>query len=291
VFEGLDVRSTYTYTESEDGNPMTSSQPDSSYVRFASADHNNPVLATSDYEIRHKFTVNANYTRAFFGDNETSINVFAQRRSGLPFSYVYHSSRTGNYDNDFGNAVPQSYSGALGTSNQLFYVPQTDGNGVVTATSDPRITYASGFNLTDFNAFLNNTGLIKYAGSIAPRNAFRTGAVTTVDLRLSQEIPVPVLPTGKLKLYMDIENFGNLLNEKWGVLEQYPFYRGVGTVVLNCQTAGVASSCAAPNAVYQYSSLQSAGAAGTPLGGEAKRPNAQLPASTWQSKFGARISF
>ena len=68
VFEGLDVRSTYTYTESEDGNPMTSSQPDSSYVRFASADHNNPVLATSDYEIRHKFTVNANYTRAFFGD-------------------------------------------------------------------------------------------------------------------------------------------------------------------------------------------------------------------------------
>ena len=112
-----------------------------------------------------------------------------------------------------------------------------------------------------------------------------------MDLRLSQEIPVPVLPTGKLKLYMDIENFGNLLNEKWGVLEQYPFYRGVGTVVLNCQTAGVASSCAAPNAVYQYSSLQSAGAAGTPLGGEAKRPNAQLPASTWQIKFGARISF
>ena len=292
VFEGLDVRSSYTYTESEDGNPMTSSQPDSSFVRFASADHNNPVLATSDYEMRHKFSVNANYTRAFFGNNETSINVYAQRRSGLPFSYVYHNSRSGNYDNDFGNAVPQSYSGALGTSNQLFYVPQTDSNGVVTATSDPRITYASGFNLTDFNAFLNNTGLMKYAGSIAPRNAFRTGAVTTVDLRLSQEIPVPVLPTGKLKLYMDIENFGNLLNAKWGVNEQYPFYRGVGTVVLNCQAAGLAASCAAPNAVYQYSQLQSASTvAGSPLAGEARRPNAQLPASTWQIKLGARISF
>jgi hypothetical protein len=292
VFEGLDVRSSYTYTESEDGNPMTSSQPDSSFVRFASADHNNPVLATSDYEMRHTYSANAHYTRAFFGNNETSINVYAQRRSGLPFSYVYHNSRSGNYDNDFGNAVPQSYSGALGTSNQLFYVPQTDSNGVVTATSDPRITYASGFNLTDFNAFLNNTGLMKYAGSIAPRNAFRTGAVTTVDLRLSQEIPVPVLPTGKLKLYMDIENFGNLLNAKWGVNEQYPFYRGVGTVVLNCQAAGLAASCAAPNAVYQYSQLQSASTvAGSPLAGEARRPNAQLPASTWQIKLGARISF
>ncbi len=290
MLEGLDVRASYTYTEAEDGNPMTSSQPDSSYVRFASSDHNHPQLATSDYEIRHKFAINANYTRAFFGDNETSINVFAQRRSGLPFSYVYHSSRTGNYDNDFGNAVPQSYSGALGTSNQLFYVPETDSNGVVTATSDSRITYASGFDLNAFNAFLNNTGLIKYSGSIAPRNGFRTGSVTTVDLRLSQEIPVPMLPTGKLKLYMDVENFGNLLNEKWGVIEQYPFYKGVGTVVLNCQTAGVASSCAAPGAVYEYSQLQNAGATGD-LAGEARRPNAQLPASTWQIKVGARISF
>lgn len=291
TLEGLDVRASYTYTEAQDGNPLTSSQPDSSYVRFASADHNNPVLATSDFEIRHKASINANWTRALFGDNETSINVYAQRRSGLPFSYVYHSSRTGNFDNDFGNAVPQSYSGALGTSNQLFYVPQTDANGVVTATSDPRITY-SGINLADFNAFLNNTGLIKYAGSIAPRNAFRTGAVTTVDVRLSQEISVPYVPTGKVKLYMDIENFGNLLRDRWGVTEQYPFYRGVGTVVLQCRNAGntANASCADPGALYQYSALQNAGTTGD-LAGQARRPNAQLPASTWQVKLGVRVSF
>jgi len=291
LFEGLEVRSAYTYTEAEDGNPMTSSQPDSSYVRFASADHNNPVLATSDYEIRHRFSVNVHWARALFGDNETSVNVFAQRRSGLPFSYVYHSSRTGNYDNDFGNAVPQSYSGALGTSNQLFYVPQVDAStGLVTATSDPRITY-TGINLADFNAFLQNTGLIKYAGSIAPRNAFRTPSVTTVDLRLSQELSAPYLPTGKFKLYMDIENFGNLINEKWGVLEQYPFYKGVGTVVLNCQTpGGAAASCGAANAVYNYSQLQNAGTNAI-LSGEAKRPQVQLPASTWQIKVGARFEF
>lgn len=294
VFEGLDVRSTYTYTEAEDGNPMTSSQPDSSYVRFASADHNNPVLATSDYEVRHRFSVNASWTRALFGDNDTSINVFGQRRSGLPYSFVYHSSRTGNYDNDFGNAVPQSYSGALGTSNQLFYVPATDANGVVTATSDPRITY-TGIDMTAFNDFLNNTGLIKYAGSIAPRNAFRSGAVTTVDVRLSQEISAPYIPTGKFKLYMDIENFGNLLNSKWGVTEQYPFYRGVGTVVLGCQTAGVASSCAAPGAVFNYSQLQTpnlaVGSTDPYLGGQARRESAVLPASVWQIKVGARFSF
>jgi hypothetical protein len=289
VFEGLDVRATYTYTEAEDGNPMTSSQPDSSYVRFASSDHNNPVLATSDYEIRHRFSVNAHWARELFGDNETSVNLFVQRRSGLPYSFVYHNSRSGNFDNDFGNAVPQSYSNASGTSNQLFYVPQVDSNGLVTAVSDPRITY-SGINLADFNAFLQNTGLIKYAGSIAPRNAFRSAAVTTADVRLSQEISVPFVPTGKVKLYMDIENIGNLINEHWGVTEQYPFYRGVGTVVLDCRVGGVAGSCADPAAVYRYSSLQNAGPAGS-LAGEARRPLPQLPASTWQIKVGARFEF
>lgn len=240
---------------------MTSSQPDSSYVRFASADHNNPVLATSDYEIRNRFSVNVHWARALFGDNETSVNLFAQTRSGMPFSYVYHSSRTGNYDNDFGNAVPQSYSGALGTSNQLFYVPKADSaTGLVTATSDPRITYSGNLagaqGMADFNSFLKNTGLIKYAGGIAPRNAFRSESVTTVDVRLSQEFPAPFVPTGKFKLYMDIENLGNLINEKWGVTEQYPFYRGVGTVVLGCQVAGLPGSCGAANAVYNYCSCK-----------------------------------
>ncbi|MDY6925298.1 MAG: TonB-dependent receptor [Pseudomonadota bacterium] len=299
VFEGFDVRASYTFTDAEDGNPMTSSQPDSSYVRFASADHNNPELATSDYEVRHRASVNVSWARELWGDNETSVNVFAQRRSGLPFSYVYHSSRTSNFDNDFGNAVPQSYSNALGTGNQLFYVPQTDANGLVTATSDPRITYSgnlgSAQGLADFNAFLQNTGLIKYAGSIAPRNAFRSAAVTTVDLRLSQELPVPFLPTGKVKLYMDIENFGNMINERWGVTEQYPFYRGVGSVVLNCQTpGGVAANCGAPGAVFNYSALQnvnSVSGTNAALAGEARREQVILPASTWQIKVGARFEF
>jgi hypothetical protein len=291
MWEGLNVTLGYTYTEAEDGNPMTSSQPDSSYVRFASADHNNPVLATSDYEIRHRFTMNVGWARELFGDNESSVNLFVQNRSGLPFSYVYHNSRTGNVDNDFGNAVPQSYSGAFGTSNQLFYVPQTDASGNVTATSDPRIVY-SGINLTDFNNFLRNTGLIDYAGSIAPRNAFRTGSVTTADVRFAQELPVPFISGGKLEFYFDVENFGNLLNPHWGVTEQYPFYRGVGTVVLQCRNAAntANASCAAPGAVYQYSSLQNAGT-GPGRADEARRPQAQLPQSVWQIKTGIRFQF
>ncbi|CAN5286296.1 TonB-dependent receptor [soil metagenome] len=289
-FKGLDLKAVYTYTRAEDGNPMTSSQPDSSYVRFASSNHNLPRITTSDYEIRNRFVVNANYTRKFFGDNETTANIFAQYRSGNPYSFVYHNSRSGNFDNDFGNAVPQSYSGAFGTSNQLFYVPTTNSAGLVTATSDPRITYAAGFDLTQFNAFLKDTGLIKYSGTIAPRNAWRNDPVTTIDLRLSQQVPAPFVPTGKFKIYADIENLGNMLNDRWGVFEKYPFYPGVGTVVVQCGN-GAVGACALPGAVYTYSSLQQPSGVAGAVTGVARRPQAVLPAAVWQVKLGLRFDF
>jgi len=300
LFQGTDINAVYTYTEAKDGNPMTSSQPDSSYVRFASTDHNNPRLTTSDYETRHRFAVNINWERELWKNNPTSVTIFAQHRSGLPYSFVYHASRSGNFDNDFGNAVPQSYSGAFGTSNQLFYVPQVDANGLVTATSDPRVTFAGAttantVNLDQFNAFLKSTGLLKYAGRVAPRNAFRGDGVNTVDVRITQEIAAPYVPGGKFKAYVDIENFGNLLNNKWGVVEQYPFYRGVGTVDVSCvapATPGTVVGCATPGAVFRYQSLQQPATqlAGSPTG-VARRPLQLLPASVWQVKLGVRFEF
>ena len=80
--------------------------------------------------------------------------------------------------------------------------------------------------------------------------------------------------------------------------EQYPFYRGVGTVVLNCQTpGGAATSCATPGAVFNYSALQnvnsslSADNAIPGLADQARRPQVILPASTWQIKVGVRFEF
>ncbi|MDO1559469.1 TonB-dependent receptor [Brevundimonas sp. 2R-24] len=285
LFDGLSARVTYTYTDATDRNPMTSSIATSSYTRFASSNHNDPAIATSDYEIPHRLAVNVNWTRELFGDNETSINLFAQRRSGLPFSYTFHSSRSGNFDNDFGQYA-SSYSGIQATSSSLLYVPATDASGNVTAGSDARVTYAGGFDVSAFNDFLHNTGLIDYAGGIAPRNAFRTDDVFTVDLRFSQEIPAFFPTYAKLRLYLDIENFGNLLNDEWGVLEQYTFYRGVPVVQVQCG-AGGAGACAAPGATYTYSNLQTA--FGTP--DEAIRPFGVNNASLWQVKFGIRYSF
>ncbi len=270
LLEGLDLRGTYTYTRSQDRNPMTSSIGLSSYTRFATSDPNNPPIATSDYEVRNRFALQVSWYRKLFGDNETGITVFAQRRSGLPFSYTFaNTNKTGDrsYDDVFGNVV-SSYSGRQASSNQLFYVPKTSG-GAVTATSDPTVTYAAGFDMAAFNAFLKQTGLINYAGGVAPRNGFRGNSVTTIDIRISQEFPAFVPHGSKLLAYIDIENFGNLLNDSWGVLDQYDFYRGVPVV----QPSIVGGK-------YLYS-------------GGVTAPDAftVTNASLWQIKFGLKYSF
>ncbi|WP_163592746.1 hypothetical protein, partial [Klebsiella pneumoniae] len=72
------------------------------------------------------------------------------------------------YDYMFGE------SGSVGYRNtELLYVPKTDSTGNITATSDPIIKYANGFDVAGFNNFLKQTGLINYSGQIAPRNAFK----------------------------------------------------------------------------------------------------------------------
>lgn len=277
IWDGLSTRFSFTRTNAEDANPMTSSIAQSSYTRFGTSDPQRPPSATSDYEIRNQFSADVSYARKFFGDNETSIHIFAQHRTGLPFSYTFASSGTGGFDNDFGYNV-SSYSGRQASSNALLYVPAST-NGAVTLTSDPKVTYAPGFNIAAFNDFLQTSGLMNHSGKIAPRNAFNTPDLTTIDLRISQELPAFVPNGAKVLVYMDIENLGNLLNNKWGVLEQYDFSRMVPVVNVQCGN-GAAGACAAPGAVYTYSGF-----------GTVQNAFVRPERSLWQIKVGVKYKF
>lgn len=278
LWDGLSGRFSYTNTHATDVNPMTSSIGLSSYTRMATSDANHPAVARSDYEIRDKYDIELSYEREFFGDNKTRVSLVAQHRTGLPFSYTFANSRTGSFDNDFGQVVT-SYSGRQATSNSLLYVP---------TANDPKVVYASGFDVGAFQSFLQSSGLAGYAGKIAPRNAFNDPHVTTVDLHVSQELPA-FFPNGaKLEVFADIINLGNLLNDKWGRLEQYDFYRGVPVVDVSCVGAASLSptSCATPGARYLYK--------GTGTGGAFKAPTNPFVVSNgslWQLKFGVRYKF
>lgn len=208
---GAGFNLSYTYLDSTDRSPGSSSTASSSFGNNALFDANDPTLADSNYEIEHALKLSVSYSRAFFGDYRTRIGMFAQRRSGLPFSYTFSTSPA----NQFGEYVT--------TFRQLLYVPKTDSSGNVTATSDPLVNYGANFNVANFNDFLKRTGLIDYAGEISPRNAFKSPYVTTVDMHIEQELPAFFPGGAKLIGYMDIENLGNLLNDEWGSIQQIAF--------------------------------------------------------------------
>ncbi|WP_448213943.1 TonB-dependent receptor [Colwellia sp. MEBiC06753] len=243
---GLDASFGYAYTDSSDVSPMTSSVAGSNFSYFARTDNNNPGVATSDYEIPHRFTLNLSYGVDFFDGYTTRFSLFATRSEGKRISYTFYDS-----DSQFGDS---NWSG----DSQLMYVP---------TENDPLVQYAEGFDVAAFQDWISDVGLGKYRGKIAPRNKLDVGWWTKVDLRISQELP-GFVEGHKGKVFFVIENVGNLLNDEWGVLEQYNF---------NTQSVVEATIDPTTN-TYIYDNFFR------------PEPTAQ-PASLWEMRMGVEYKF
>jgi hypothetical protein len=278
---GLDVDYSFTYEDIKDISPATSSVALSNYSQSATADPNHPTLGTSDYETKWENKLTVSFDHKFFGDLSTKFTLFAQYRAGNPFSYTYYSNASSSTasDNLFGQTGAAAYR-----NDQLLYIPKADSSGNVTATSDPIVTYGPSFNVAAFNTYLHQTGLIKYAGSISPRNGFTAGAVTTADIRIEQELPA-ILPNKYAKLigYFDLINVPNFLNKNWGVIYQTNFPGFISPITAqNCQLKG--NSCGKGTGdFYEYDTIRtSTPAVQTPF---------QPPSATWAIRLGVRYQF
>lgn len=86
---GMDWSVGYAYTDAEDVQPMTSSVAFSNYQNRSFFDPQEDKLSTSNYNIRHRFTAVYNWRAQWFGDNLTTISVFASYNEGPSFSYAF----------------------------------------------------------------------------------------------------------------------------------------------------------------------------------------------------------
>ncbi len=220
----------YGYQDIKDVNSGTSSTARSNWDSYAVADPNNPELETSIYEIEHQFKGLFSWRKALFGDNETSMALVAERRSGRPYSYTFGAGTS--VFGDPRQATRQRH---------LFYVPEISGAGaaIYEATCQaadvgvvPQCPLPASVGVavnpvrsaqfaSDVQAFIQSEGLERYRGRIVPRNSGRSPWVTTVDLRLAQEIPIWRKARGVVSL--DIENLANLVNNDWGQIRQVSF--------------------------------------------------------------------
>jgi hypothetical protein len=185
----------------------------SNYANVAVFDPNHPEVATSNYEIPHRITLQLNYERAFFGDYNTRFTLFGRANQGRSYSYAF----SGDDGDVFGDAVDFRH---------LLYVP--------TGPSDPNVIFGPDFDTDAFFDFVAANGLDKYAGGTVPRNSQDGDWWTKFDLRIEQELP-GVMAGHKTSAFVVVENLGNLLNDEWGVLREASFPQSQGVVDVDRQ--------------------------------------------------------
>jgi len=262
-YGNFDLFLSYTNSDVKDIGYGTSSTATSNYSDFAAYDRQQPRLGTSNYEVEHLFKVRFNWRKEIISGHETKVSVFATRRSGQPYSYTFDENNNCVLDVGGGRCARESRNDDAG---HLLYVP--------TGPDDPLFSAASFGNdaaaQQAFFDYINNSELSQYAGSIAPRNGDNSSWTTLLNVRIQQELPA-FDDDHQFRIFLDIENFGNLLNSDWGRIERtrYEYERAVVSATIN-------------NGQYEYFDLN----------GEDRIKNLEvLSQSVWQVQFGFKYEF
>jgi hypothetical protein len=243
---------------------MTSSVAFSNFANFSTSDPNNPELANSNYEVPHRFTLRAGVDFPIFGDDLfTKIDLFGVMSQSRPYSVVFDDA-----GDLFGDTLDNRH---------LMYIP--------TGAGDTNVIFEPGFDTAGFFGVVDALGLGKYAGGIVPRNAFQSDWYTQWDLRLEQELP-GLFDGHKAAAFVIIDNIGNLINDKWGVIEQAGFPGRVALATVNetidCAQCAPGSRLG-PNGEYIFTGFNNV-----------DPETIQSPitaASVWQIRAGVRYEF
>ena len=262
-YGNFDLFASYTHSTVKDIGYGTSSTATSNYSDFAAYDRQRPRLGTSNFEVEHLAKLRFNWRKELVEGYETKVSVFATRRTGQPYSYTFSENNNCVLDIGGGRCARESRNDDAG---HLLYVP--------TGPNDPLFSLASfGGDAAAQDAFfdyIENSELAQYRGRIADRNGDNSAWSTIFDVRIQQELPA-FNDDHRFRIFFDIENFGNLLNDDWGRIERtrYEYERDVVSAAIN-------------DGQYEYFNLNSEGSI----------ENLEvLSQSVWQVQFGFKYDF
>jgi len=140
------------------------------------------------------------------GGGATSISIGYIGNQGNPFSYTISGDMNGDRVN----------------GNELIFVPQSATSVKFLPLVVGTTTYTEAEQQAAFGAYINQDDYLKSrVGKYAERNAVFINMLHRFDLSIVQDIYVNV--KGKrntIQIRADILNFGNMLNDKWGVSER-----------------------------------------------------------------------
>jgi hypothetical protein len=196
---GLGWGVAYTRTASTDVNPLTSSTSGSNWLNRTVFNPNEEVASNSNYLVRDRVSANMTWSRAFVGNYRTSVGLFYEGRKGKPYSWTYINDLNGD--------------GVSG--NDLMYIPRGPGSGEVAfRTPDDEARF--------WQVVESIPELSSSKGSVVGRNTSFAPWVNSFDLRVSQEF-AGFAKGHKSSLTFDLLNVGNLLNKRWGRINEVGF--------------------------------------------------------------------
>lgn len=272
---GLSIGGSYTRSDVDDQNAITSTTAASLYNNNAMIDPNTAAYGRSIYEITNQWKFDINFRTELFGDNETRFTLFGEYRSGRPYSLTMIDSSGTSSSNR------SSVLGTVGTgSNALLYVP---------SLADPRVSFDTVASEAAFNALVTQLGIEKYRGGIVPKNSQSSPNFFKVDLHVSQELPLFV-GSAKLQLFADIENVLNLIDSDWGALRQVGFPYNAGLLNVSCLSVATPTGTAPGAGVTNTASTQTCAQYRY---ANVRAPNENLSSrqSLYGIRVGARIKF
>ncbi|WP_158824934.1 TonB-dependent receptor [Mucilaginibacter lacusdianchii] len=257
---GLDLSAAYTYGQSKDLTNGIRNSMESNWQLNQALNPNNPDLAYSNFDIRHRIVSTANYRVNWNNGGKwiSNFSLFFNAQSGTPYSLGFVNSTI--------DGTAQTVS--------LVYIPKVGETANFFAN-----TPAGQGQAAAFDAYINsNKYLSSRRGDFTERNGARTPWNYQADFRFSQDWNIG--GNGKhrhtITLTYDIINLTNLLNKKWGIQYFSPnTFNSTSSVGLKQATAGTATT----NPIYTFSQ------------NDVTSYSKDFFASRWQMQFGARYSF